>query len=476
MFSSIDRKERFSQNAKSLTNERKSSAPSTSSSARASTSVQDKPQFQKRTSLPTISVNGKPVRNRQNSLPGQGSSTAIDRHFRGHVPEDLTSASTGMFSECMFQSPPKAGNESSSSTHAAPSKSDWIDLEYLKRNPSNLSTIHKTKHRNSQSVNPSHPHSKRHPARSYSSTFAPDRKRLVNQFLRSVDPASSNDSTLTKEQTPFTLTPFSGVDHENIDVNHKGSLKTLMYSDLEQLQRCLVKPPPISMVGPPGSSSTSSVSSSSVMPEESSSSSSSLFGVSEESYMPPEFDVDNVVYDLNNEIWHNYNELDYYKKHVATQLHNFENVIKQILKGIIIKDEFEFQKSIKTFDSLVMDLRKLKQQVLLMYDSIKNKSLMSLRTDFDENIQDTFISKTNAAVEANVQQLRSLEDRIEVSKKKLVQQKDTLRKMECLLSLKDDMLASQRNTKLAYQYRYMVFDLGVFTVIIFICVLGKLLL
>ncbi|GAV53715.1 hypothetical protein ZYGR_0AK02170 [Zygosaccharomyces rouxii] len=481
MISSKDRKARSGQNANSITNERKSSAPS-ASSTRGSTSVQDKPGFQKRMSLPTISVNDKPIRNRQGSLPGNPP-TPIDKHFHGHVSEDLTSAATGMFSECMFKSPPKANN-TSPPTHAVPSKPDWIDLEYLKRNPSNHFTSSKTKHRHNQTTtssgwhntNPSHYHGKRHPAKSYSSTFAPDRKRLVNQFLRSVDPVSSNVSTLTKEQTPATLTPFSGIDHESIDLGHKSSLQTLLYLDLEQLQRCLVKPPSVSMTGPPGSSSTSSVSSTSVLPEENSSSSSSLFGVSDESYMPPEFDVTDVVYDLNNEIWHNYNELDYFRKHVATQLHNFENVIKQNLREIIIKDEFEFQKSLQTFDSLVMDLKKLKQQVLQMYESIKNKSLVSLRREFDESLQDTFISRTNAAVEANVGQLRSLENRIEVSKQKLVQQKDTLRKMESLLSLKDDILASQRNTKLAYQYRYMVFDLGVFIAVIFICVLGKLLL
>lgn len=483
MNSSIERKDHSTQNANSIINERKASTPSTSTT-KGSMNVQNKPGFQKRMSLPTISVNDKPIRNRQSSLPGYNPSTTIDKHLHGHMSQDLSSAATGMFSECMFQPPPKAKDELPPSPSSIHTKPDWIDLEYSKRNPPAQSPSCKIKRHQNQNTpnsgwhntNPSHYHGKRHPARSYSSTFAPDRKRLVNQFLKSVEPVPSNDSTSTKEQTPSTLTPSTGIDPESIYLGQKSSLHALLYFDLEQLQRSMAKPPQVSVTGPPGSSSTSSVSSSSVLPEENSSSSSSLFGVSDESYMPPEFDIDTATYDLNSGICQNYNELDYCRKHVATQLHNFENVIKQSFKEIIIKDEFEFQKSLKTFDSLVGDLRKLKEQVLQMYESIKNKSLVSLRREFDENEQGTFISRTNAAVEANVRQLRSLENRIEISKRKLVRQKDTLKKMESLLSLKDDMLASQRNTKLAYQYRYMVFDLGVFTVLICIFALGKLLL
>lgn len=437
-----------------------------------------KPKYQKRTSLPTISVNDKPVRNRQTSLSGYNPGNAADKHHRAHLGPDLTSSTTGMFSECMFESPPQKNGAGSPSPASLYTKPDLIDLEYSRRTTSQSSSSHRHRRHHSQNPgysgwrtsNASYNHSKRHPARSYSSTFAPDGKRLVNQFLRSVEPFTSNDENQTNESIA------DNENHDSTNLDCKSSLQALLYRDLEQLPRSMVKPPPITIPGAPRSSPTGSASSTSVFQEENPSSSASSYGVSDESYIPPEFDMDNMVYNVNNQLWLNYHEQDYWKRHIASQLQNFEQVLKQNLREVVIKDEFEFQKNLKSFDSLVNDLKKMRQRVLQMYESIKNKSLVSLRREFDEKAEDTFMSRTNATVGANVEQLESLENRIEVSKRKLIRQRDTLKKMENLLSLKDNMLASKKNARLTYQYRYMVFDLGIFTSLICICALIKWLL
>lgn len=459
-----------------------------------STSLKDgsKSRLQKRMSVPTISVNDKPILARQKTSSQYNSSAAEKRapprgwlqQPRHEAASDLTSAATGMFSECMFESPPrKPSGSSSSSTCSAYAKLDYIECEHLGRNSSSQASANRHRHHHGQAAQrrgstPSHYHEKRHPARSYSSTFAPDRKRLVNQFLKSAEPSTSNFSTPTKESAiDFTSFPNLEPDQRlgGFELGLKGSLQALLCRDLEQLPQTLTKPPPVTVPGQPISSSPSTISSHSALPEEASLSSSSSC-VSDDSYMLPDFGPDNEIYEDNDGLFLNYNEPDYFKRHIANQLHNFENILKQNLRGVLLRDEYHFKKNLKNFDVVSSDLRNLKQQVLQMYDSIKDKSLASLRKEFEENEKDTFISKTNSTVAENLKQLESLEYRIELSKEKLVRQRETLKKMESLLSLKDDMLASQRNTKLAYQYRYMVFDLGAFALLIGVCVVIKWLL
>lgn len=491
----IDRREKPSEEVPSLPADRRRGSLYSTSHNGSSSSLREnsKPRTQKRMSLPTISVNDKPVLARQATLSQYNSPAAEkratsynwSRQLRHEAAPDLTSAATGMFSECMFESPPrKPSGSSASSTCSAYARLDWIECEHLRRNSSSQSSSHRHRHHYTQTAHrrgstPSHYHEKRYPARSYSSTVAPDRKRLVNQFLRSAEPSTSNISTPTKESViDFPNVSNMEADQRNscFDPGRKGSLQALLYRDLEQLPRTMTKPPPITVPGQPTSSPPSNTSSYSVFPEEASISSSSSFDISDESYLSPEFGLDDEVYEENDGMFLNYNEVDYVRRHIANQLHNFENILKQNLREVLIKDEYQFKRNLKNFDLVSSDLNKLKQQVVQMYESIKHKSLASLRREFEENEKDTFISKTNAIVAENLRELESLEERIELSKEKLVRQRETLKKMESLLSLKDDMLASQKNTKLAYQYRYMVFDFGAFILLVAICIFIKWLL
>lgn len=479
-----------------------------------------------RVSVPTISVNDKPISARKSigrgSLSRKTSQSkpsekddhdrhALHHHARHSGAPDFTNASTGMFSECMFysssqkptrHSPSSTASSSSASLYGHGSSKYGNNFDPLRRNsikgdPSNIMSSvqnetfqhrhplhrHHRHHNNTSKVNNKHQlHS------SFSSIYVNDNKRLVNQFLRSMEPPSSTPhlpKTATQSSGAFPAESNVPSDQEanldDYDSYAHGSLQGLLYRDLESAQKKSKHPnaPPVPPFMMPSSSSSSSVSSSlSVLPGDASPSSSGSF---ESSVITPSsaYEKDeetNGNMGTHNGLSLNYNEVDYYRRHIHAQLHKFEDILKHSLRDVIVKNECDMQNNLKNFDSLTSELTKLKQDATNLHDLIKNKYLVSLRKDFNKDDKQSFISDLSATVEGNVGQLKDLEKRIDVCKVRLSQQREALRKMESLLTLEDSLLDSKKKTKLAYKYRYMVFDFGAFLGIICLAFLLKWLL
>lgn len=479
-----------------------------------------------RVSVPTISVNDKPISSRKSIArasssrkPSQSKPSekddhdrhALHHHARHTGAPDFTNASTGMFSECMFytssqkptrHSPSSTASSSSTSLYAHGGLKNGNNFDPLKRNsvkadPSNIITNaqneidqhrhplhrHHRHHNNSSKL-----HNKPQLQRSFSSVYVNDNKRLVNQFLRSMEPPSSTPhlpKTNTQSSGMFSAESDVPLDQEanldDYDPYAHGSLQGVLYRDLgsSQKKNKHTNVPPVAPFMIPTSSSSSSISSSlSVLPGDASPSSSSSFESSvitpSSAYEKDEESSSNMG--VKNGVSLNYNEVNYYRRHIHAQLHKFEDILKHSLKEVIVKNECDMQKNLKNFDSLTAELTRLKQDATNLNDLIKYKYLVSLRKDFNTNDKQSFISDLSANVEENVGQLKDLEKRMDVCKIRLSQQRDSLRKMESLLTLEDTLLDSQKTTKLAYKYRYMVFDLGAFIGIICLALLFKWLL
>lgn len=153
------------------------------------------------------------------------------------------------------------------------------------------------------------------------------------------------------------------------------------------------------------------------------------------------------------------NETDYYQQHINSRLTKLESQIKNDLKSVILKDELELKNNITSFDNLTSDLQNLKSQILGLKNTIANEYLTVLKADFDENNPESFESQLRKTVEENVKHLEFLENKMSECQSQLVDQKETMRKMESLLYLENSLMVSKKNTGLAYKYRYMLYDI-----------------
>lgn len=429
--------------------------------------------------VPVISVNGNPVpmgmktnqkRNsvsRKNSLnkPGEkelpherrGSSYYHGRH--SVAAADVTSATAGMFSDCMFRSETQKPVRHSPSSTASSSSTSIYAHKHTDQQP--LPLQHRRHHgRTDHHHNNSSTLHRKHAA-SFSSVFVNDNKRLVNQFLRSMEPSTPASRTprvmtATEPSTPRNFGP-------NYETGTSGSLQSLLYRDLASMHSKKKKQASTLPFAPSSVSSSSNSSSFSLLRTEQSSPSLSSGYDSEDSLSITNDDkvaANNGGLTTKNGLGLNYNEVDYYRHHIAAELHKFEDILKHNIKEVIMRSEFDMVKNWKLFDMSVLQLARLQEEVSNLHDLIKEKNLQALRKDFDKKDKDSFICTLEFSIKTNASLLEGLEKRIDVCKKKLLRQRETLRKLEGLLNLEDSLLNSQKTTKIAYKYRYMVYDVG----------------
>lgn len=471
------------------------SRPSVQAQRRSSNN--DKRNERRSVDVPVISVNGTPVAGRKSSVPrnsgGRKDSlgksgekdTGYERrgqsyyHGRHNVATtDVTSASAGMFSDCMFRSEAqKPARHSPSSTASSSTCSIYA------QKPSDLTVeALPLAHRRHQGRGHHQTHGfsaghKKHTS-SFSNVGVNDNKRLVNQFLRSMEPTTPVGRTsrvataLSEAATPRNL-------DQNYESGTHGSLQSLLYRDLASLhamKKKQLRSGSTQQFVPPSVPPSSSSSSFSLLKTDQSSPSLSSSYDSDESLSSANDEktgASTAGFSTNSGVALNYNEVDYYRHHIAAELQKFEHTLKHNLKELIMKSEYEMAKNWKLFDTSVLQLATLKKEVSKLHDLIKNKHLKALRRDFDTEDKDSFISTLESSIKANASLLEGLEKRIDVCKKKLQLQRETLRKLERLLNLEDTLLNSQKTSKIAYKYRYMVFDLGALLGLIFISFVAR---
>lgn len=458
------------------------------------TSGDERQQRQHRVSidLPTISVNDRPILQdacgpRRRSLGRKDSvsrnedkdqhherASASHLHGRHSVSGgDVTSASAGMFSECMFKSEsqrPVRHSPGSANGTSSPSSSSvrGENTGLVESSPDLPSLMHRHRHRgHDQSSILAQKH-----GCFYSNVGLHDNKRLVNQFLRSMGPTVAGAVPPSPQESPEGPM-YDGRQEESrnfaryVSGTH-GSLQSLLYHDLENVHMSAsrnqaVHPQPYYQLS--GSSSSDS-SLSVVNADQHSATSSSRYDSEDSSSLAnlasfDKWDVNGSGLTINSGISLNYNEVDFYRRHIGAELHKFEETLKHNLRETIMKNECDMQKNWKAFDLMIAQLHKLKDDTHNLHDLVNDK-LDALRKKFDESNKDSFISSLTISVDTSANQLKELERRIDLCKKRLLQQRETLRKLEGLLSLEDSLLNSQKTSKLAYKYRYIAFDVCAF--------------
>ncbi|QLL34073.1 hypothetical protein HG536_0F03980 [Torulaspora globosa] len=438
--------------------------------------------------LPTISVNDKPIAsgktaqrrtsfgrkdslNRNEDKEPHYDRAAFSYHHgrRSSAGADVTSASAGMFSECMFKSESQRPMRHSSTSTTACSPASSVSLGKKGHVETSLEPL-KRHHRHHE--HPSSGAYRRHRS-SFVSVGLNDNKRLVNEFLRSTRPAGA-ESHMFQEASRSLQTSAEGItperavkqrpEFEGYASGSHRSLQSLLYHDLTSNNLAegtapMVPPQPFLLSSTSSSSNSSSLSV--VHADQRSSPSLSAYD-SEDSFNFEKWDMNGSGLTINGGISLNYNEADFYRRHIEAELHKFEDTLKHNLKETIVKNEIDMQQNWKAFDVLIAQLDKLKNDAQSLHDSVKDSKLVTLQKDFDQNDEKSFISNVTASIRVNATQLKSLEARMDCCKRKLLQQRDTLRKLEGLLSLEDSLLNAKATSKLAYKYRYMVFDAGVF--------------
>ncbi|QLQ81685.1 hypothetical protein HG537_0F04460 [Torulaspora globosa] len=437
--------------------------------------------------LPTISVNDKPIGSgktgqRKSSFSRKDSlnknedrephheRVAYSYHHgrRSSVGADVTSASAGMFSECMFKSESQRPVRHSPTSTAAGSPASSV---YLGKKGNVETSVEPLRHHHRHHQHTSSGVYRRH-RHSFVNVGLNDNKRLVNEFLRSTRPAGtethvSQEASRSLQMSSEGITPGStqkqGPALAGYPCGSHRSLQSLLYHDLASADLTeglnpMMPPQPFVMSSTSSSSNSSALSV--VHADQRSSPSLSPYD-SEESFNFEKWDTNGSGLTINGGISLNYNEADFYRRHIEAELHKFEDILKHNLKETIMKNEIDMQYNWKAFDILIAQLDKLKTDAQTLHDSIKDTKLVTIRKDFNQNDENSFISNVTASVRANATQLKSLEARIDCCKRKLLHQRETLRKLESLLTLEDSLLNAKATSKLAYKYRYMVFDAGV---------------
>lgn len=479
----------------------------------------------RRVSVPVISVNDKPVNRGTRATEKRAGSVAgnfaqPNRRPSHHMTPrtgangDYTTASAGMFSDCMFgetghkptpsvlskrsnrsESTSSSSASSSSSIHThGGHKSDYkteqskrmptVATEVASQAPSSLQVEAALNRYSFHNRNPN-PNPKLHKGKqgSFSTPTSNDGKRLVNQFLRSMDVAPNASGFHFGK--PDKITEFSANEQSlsanttDFDLPTNGSLQNLLYRDLDSLRRNKNKQQqvPRSPYGQGQAPSSSETSSQFALYNQGTpGSSSNSFDTPTHSTSVNESEKSVAMKrngSLSNGVFLNYNEVDYYRRHIGSELHKFEEILKHNLKTVIMKNEHDMEKNLSNFDLLTAELSRLKNRASALHDQIANNDLVKLRKDFEKNDKDSFLEVLTTSTNSNAEKLEELEKRINICKQKLFQQRDTLRKLEGLLTLEDSLLDSKKTSNVAYRYRYIVIDIGVMAALIGFSLLVK---
>ncbi|CAL9729072.1 hypothetical protein MOUN0_F05204 [Monosporozyma unispora] len=415
-------------------------------------------------------------------------------HHVHHGITDYTSATTGTFSDVMFnynEKPNGTQSQSQSNSNSGSCSSLFMAGDNNSQNETITSkeatgettmgtTTPGTTALGSSRQTPvmnkilgidgknTHRHHKSLSADSKGTSFVNDKKRLVYQFLESMAPPSKNQ--LQKQGLLFTsesplisshsFAKSSGPLGNGVGISSNKSLQSLLFHDLEH-------PESINNHSRPSSPySKSSYSLSSYSSTSSSSTSSSSLSGSSYSDSYEEESSTNKNEEQMEDLLDRY-EVDYYQQHIALLLAKFDDIMKTHLKDAILKKETDFQKSLQTFDKLVLDLQTLKQKTIDLKALIKDTYMVKLDKDFKEDDNQSFISNLQANVGQNIKQLESFESRMKKCQDKLVEQKEELKRMENLLQIEQSIIESKKSLGFFSKYRYVILDIFSLFLIVF---------
>ncbi|CAI4054505.1 Frt2p SKDI_01G0430 [Saccharomyces kudriavzevii IFO 1802] len=440
----------------------------------------------------------------------------MEHHHARHklhrqVIPDYTSASTAMFSDCMFNTEPDKVRslDTMKSSGLSPKHPFNVVATFKGRFPqhSTLSNApgsgtaakdhlplpRKVQHQQ----HPAHRHYKhndRDSVKSPSRSFVKDKKRLVHRFLKSMEPSSSAQS-----KEPSTLAPpfnpilpntmskpskDSSIRHSHISNNSSSSqtdisLQSLLYHDLEMSPKREVSSSPFAKNSKssvisgssPAADDPNELSSKNVCTTSCSLSSSCSSSSSSSSSFPQTLAVDpleppdNKKYSSSN-FSLNSDELDYYQRHIGLQLQQTENLLKHKLKDGVLKDENDLAKKIANFDKIIKELRDLRSLTIGWEELVEEDYMMNLQQDFDKKNPESFESRLTDTINTNVAKLQDLEQRVAFCKDRLASRKETMRKMESLLSLENSLIVSRKNVNFMSKYRNEALDLLSLVIII----------
>ncbi|CCH58255.1 hypothetical protein TBLA_0A04610 [Henningerozyma blattae CBS 6284] len=405
-----------------------------------------------------------------------------------HKPQDYKSASTGTFSSMMYSSVPSSPSDNYSviidSTTPLHLKGNSIDItnsnidnsiqqncpsaipkhlqEEICRTSSSLSgkSPPRDKYKNCSNV---YKDKNQEKIKSVSNSYNKDNKRLVNQFLQSIQSKSelsiSSSPTESEENTfPFMNKYYT---HEYIS-NQSTSLSDFLYLGLGTSTKKSMKyqrevsskkessPPRVPLLSDmrhmrqETMNSTFSpaftLSSSTPSSSPSSKSLSSFNSVSKKKTEPIDNNYTNILENYMNIVQgdelatsFNVNELNYLENHIHFQLSTFETLLKHNFGKLALFDEIQLQNNLKDFDMLKFDLKKVRTEIENLYDLVKNKYFTKLDEKFDESDKNSYASKIQEDMDIQVGILNALEARMSYCAEKLSQQRETMRQLDDLL-------------------------------------------
>lgn len=293
-----------------------------------------------------------------------------------------------------------------------------------------------------------------------SASFNNDKKRLVNEFLESMAPPTASTTKMSNILFPAnnstsTTNTAGKLNMESISPvysnNSDKSLQSLLYHDLEpsQTRESNNSPSPRRLSPISKLSSETSVTDSSDDSDSSSFSSVSSF---------QSLTNRNVSAQNTSSLMLDYNDSDYYEQHIAFALNRIETTMKVNLRESALKRENDFQKSLKDFDSIHSELETLRDRVLRFKDIVSNKYLIELNRDFEESDPTSYQSQLKISVAASVAELEALEGRMNDCKSKLDQHKEVMKRMDSLLFLENSLISSRENMSTFSRYKYIIFD------------------
>lgn len=418
-------------------------------------------------------------------------------HHVHHDVADYTSANTGTFSDIMFDFNDNNNNndelQPQSQADSGSASGSYSSLFMRTNNTSRNESItgrEGTGETNTASVTPSHQkttlntrpnidgktmhrHHKALSVDSKGTSFVNDKKRLVYQFLQSMEPPSKNQlqkqGFLFTTDSPLISSPSivkSSIPLGNgVRESSNKSLQSLLFHDLEHPENL-----DHSKISSANSKSSPSLSSRSNSSTSSTSSSTSSSG-SSYSNLSDESSTIKMEEQMENSL--DRYEINYYQQHIALLLTKFDNIMKTHLKDAILKKETNFQKSLQAFDKLVLDLQILKQSTIDLKSLIKDTYMVRLAKVYKEGNDQSFIANLQANVGQNIKKLESFECRMKKCQETLIKEKEELKRMEALLHIEQNIIESKKSVSFFSKYKYVIYDalsvfLVVFIVLIFI--------
>lgn len=459
-------------------------------------------------SVPGIAVNDKPILMRQPSAKNLAAlSEAKEKEKRRtrhrsssigrHEVVDYTAADTGTFSAIMFEN--DEHNEEGSSSNSSSSNNFSVAIKprlsstAINAGLYQTATLDKSNKRGGHVMDEDikkHRHHDRHRSGEISSkseSFVNDNKRLVHQFLKSMEPPKRSKGEhriplFTSEDPMISQGSMSrnskSVTPDNIMASNK-SLQSLLYHDLEETPNHTTNSFLLESMGKLNIKNGSSSSSVSTTLSTTSSSSGTSSSYSDLSSSNSSEQITKSQGGSVNSIGRGTNlnlaidDLDFLQSHITSKLKQFEFLMKTNLKDIILRKETDLSKSLQNFDLFYESLNDFRTEISNLQRLVKDDYLRMIKRDFNDKDKESFTSQLKVTVEESAKHLEELESRMKVCQQKLIEQKDAMKKMDSLLFIENSMIETEKSRGIAFRYRYIIYDGLTFVCIVMLAIVIK---